>query len=457
MLCAALAAAPCVVRAQSSSPSLAPAASASPAPASSTRPWTAPALARPPSRADLDEARRRFQHGVDLGDGGNFGAALEEFTRAYLLTRNARVLFNISASNEALGNVIDALDALRAFETLAPGDVMRRQRAALAAAETRLQNRVGTLVVESSVPDIEIRLDGVQLPAAALREGMRIAAGRHHLALSAPGFAPREQDVEVPGNAAQRETAELVRLRSHLAVDCNLPGATVTVDDAAVGATPLTGPLDVSQGLHRVRVQRPGYSPYETEVTVGAEGAHVAAQLAWADAIAPEVASRLLVQLPEAGARTTLDGRGIGMDGTDRLPPGVHRLRIEHRDRVPLEHEITLAAGRQSSVDATLALTLDARQDRIGRVRLYGWLVGGAGAVLFLGFGTWFVVNEFRGSPSTQEEFRIASASVAGVGFAGLAAGLGVLVAAPHMDVGPREPTFRFRAGLGSVGAEFHF
>jgi hypothetical protein len=284
LLGAALAMTPSLVRAQSASPT--------PSDANAERPWNAPPLAHPPSRQEIDEARGRFQHGIEQTDHGDFAGALTEFTRAYTLTHNPRVLFNISATHEALGDVINALDALRAYETQAPADVIRRQRDTLAAAEARLQNRVGTLVVESSAPDVEIRLDGVQRPVAEMHAGVRLNAGRHHLALSAPGFAAREEDVDVPGNAALREVVTLVRLHANVAVDSNIAGAEVFVDDASAGTTPLAAPIDVSQGTHHVRVQRAGYAPYETEVNVTSEGAHVTAQLAWAESIPPEVAAR---------------------------------------------------------------------------------------------------------------------------------------------------------------------
>src|SRR5207253_2744778 len=145
----------------------------------------------------------------------------------------------------------------------------------------------------------------------------------------ANGFAPREEDVVVPGNSTLRETVDLTRLTSHLTVEANLAGAIVTVDDTVMGATPLQRPIVLPQGPHHVRVTRPGYATYESDVNVTGDSARVAAQLTWADPIANEVAAHILIQIPEPGAHATLDGRGIGLEGGDRLPPGNHRLRIE--------------------------------------------------------------------------------------------------------------------------------
>src|ERR1043165_9943079 len=101
---AALATLPCVTRAQSTPPPSAAPTLLAPPGVDRNRPWTAPPLPHPPSRAVIDDARHRFEHAVELADNGNFQGALDEFTRAYELTRNPRVLYNISASHEALGH-----------------------------------------------------------------------------------------------------------------------------------------------------------------------------------------------------------------------------------------------------------------------------------------------------------------------------------------------------------------
>ena len=52
---------------------------------------------QPPPPAAIAEARERYQRGIDLFEERNYDAAMAEFQRAYELTRNPAVLFNISA------------------------------------------------------------------------------------------------------------------------------------------------------------------------------------------------------------------------------------------------------------------------------------------------------------------------------------------------------------------------
>ena len=53
-------------------------------------------------------------------------------------------------------------------------------------------------------------------------------------------------------------------------VDTRPPGAVVLMDGERVGVTPLLVP-DVAAGVHRLRLELPGYLPWTTEVTVAAE------------------------------------------------------------------------------------------------------------------------------------------------------------------------------------------
>ncbi len=62
-------------------------------------------------------------------------------------------------------------------------------------------------------------------------------------------------------------------------VDTRPPGATVLIDGATVGVTPVLAP-DVAAGAHRVRIELAGYHPWVTDVTVpAAERVRVGASL----------------------------------------------------------------------------------------------------------------------------------------------------------------------------------
>ena len=65
---------------------------------------------------------------------------------------------------------------------------------------------------------------------------------------------------------ARREIAELSASVGTLEIRGAPPGARVSVDGAERGATPLAVPLRLSAGTHTVRVEKPGWLPWETRV-----------------------------------------------------------------------------------------------------------------------------------------------------------------------------------------------
>lgn len=59
------------------------------------------------------------------------------------------------------------------------------------------------------------------------------------------------------------------KLVGAIAILSEVPGATVSLDGNAIGQTPLVGPLaGLSVGVHKLSVERPGFSPFEEDVPV---------------------------------------------------------------------------------------------------------------------------------------------------------------------------------------------
>src|SRR5690349_17758223 len=71
----------------------------------------APATAAPP----VDEARSRFQKGVQLFHEGGYEAALAEFRKAYQLAPSYRLLYNIAQVHYELHDYVSALKSFRQY------------------------------------------------------------------------------------------------------------------------------------------------------------------------------------------------------------------------------------------------------------------------------------------------------------------------------------------------------
>lgn len=340
---------------------------------------------------DDDEAQRWFRHAVALTDEGRYAAAMTEFQRVYALTHNAALLFNVSATYEAMGEFAEALATLERFEAEAAPALRDARREELTAARARLTARTGTIVVTVSHPGLAVTVDGVERPIDALRAGLRVTVGPRRVGMSAPGFSPRERVVPVPGDARVVLDDPLTPTRSSVSVRCDVRGAEVRVDGVAVAVTPVTSPIDVTEGRHRVEVRRPGYRAYTVDVDARGLGASVDAELPWDPAPDAREAARIAVRVDERDAVAALDGRVIPTDGVAVVPPGAHELTVSREHFTTHTRAVTLAPGEVTRVRVALSPTAayrdeylsDARRQRaVGlAVTLGGLAVTIAGAV----------------------------------------------------------------------------
>ncbi len=359
----------------------------------------------PPSPAAVAEARERFQRGVALSDERNYNAAMVEFQRAFELTRNPAVLFNISATHELTGHYVEALDAMLDYERLAPRDTVAQRRAEIDATLARLRGRIGTLVVRFEADGLQVQVDGLQRAVTEARAGLRLSAGRHRISLAAPHYTPREEELDLAGGSTVVLSEPLSPERAFMAVECNVQGAEVLVDGHTVATTPTTSPLPLAEGTHHVMVRRPGFTTYETDVNAVGAGARVRAQLAWADPMPRDVASRIVVQASEPDVVAYLGDRRVDPTGTDLVPPGRHRLRVEHRDFITEEREIDLATAQPNTVSVFLQPTPAFREsyfaERRSRITT-GAIVAGVGALVIGAGVAGFVV--FNGEYDTLDQ-----------------------------------------------------
>ena len=154
--------------------------------------------------------------------------------------------------------------------------------------------------------------------------------------------------------------------------DTGEPSYTVTLDGKP--ARPFV-PLDVTPGLHTVRVEAPGYVPRETTARA-IESVSTVAEVA----LAPRP-GRVVVET-ESGARITVDGNplGTGPRAAFELPAGPHVLAISRRGR--------RAIARPIDIDRGGTLTLREPLEITPRRRAARWLALGTGTLVVVALGT---------------------------------------------------------------------
>ncbi|MFO0630194.1 MAG: hypothetical protein U0325_31845 [Polyangiales bacterium] len=344
------------------------------------------------SPAAVAEARDRFNRGIELYDDGNYEAAMAEFLRAYELTQNPEVLFNISATHERSGHFVEALDAMLDYERRAPSGLRRvaPRRHRLGA---RAPPRAGTIVVRFDAEGLDVRVDGLQRPATEARTGLRVPAGRHRVALAAlPLPDPRgvrhrrrqhHRDRRAAGARARLHGRRL-RRAGRRGARRRAPGGQ-HADERRRCRCPRA---------RTVVVQRAGYTAYETDVNSVSAGAR-GAQLAWSDPIRKDV------QGAAGGAGEQAQHRDAGR----RPPRGARRARAGAAGAAPpprrAQRLLARGAGEPRRGAGNLSVFLNPTPEfrerwssEIRTRRVIGITVGLAGLAVAGGGLGWYFVNE---------------------------------------------------------------
>jgi hypothetical protein len=192
------------------------------------------------------EAKERFGRGIDLYGQGDYGGALAEFKRAYDLAPYAVILYNLGLTYAALGRPVEAADAMQRVVDH-PGS-LSSERLAKARATLREESaRIAELTVEANVEGARIEIDGAEV-ATTPAKPIRIKGGPHRIGVVLSGYAPSRKEIDVAAGAREKIRFELAptdKRLAHIDVRANVPGATVLVDGAAIGTSPLASTVSV--------------------------------------------------------------------------------------------------------------------------------------------------------------------------------------------------------------------
>jgi hypothetical protein len=150
-----------------------------------------------PSEAQRAEASEHFRAGVDLFRATNYRAALVELTRAYELTPDYRVLYNIAQAHLALGDAVQASQVYTFY--LEQGGILiePRRRREVEAELLALEGRIATLSLRSDLADGELFVDERAIGPSPLARDVRVAVGVHLVTVRTPSGASTSQRVEV--------------------------------------------------------------------------------------------------------------------------------------------------------------------------------------------------------------------------------------------------------------------
>lgn len=172
---------------------------------------TAPAAANAPVDAKASaEAQARFKRGLEMYQEGDSAGALAEFRKAYDLSGNSRLLYNIG---QVCAQTQDHLCALRAFQKYLSDtpDVAPKRRSDVNEDIAKLQRRVGTVSASTNIEGVDLLID--DLPAGRTPQPpIQVNVGRHTVTGYKDGYIRVVRVVDVAGGDAVHIDMSLQRI-----------------------------------------------------------------------------------------------------------------------------------------------------------------------------------------------------------------------------------------------------
>ncbi len=155
------------------------------------------------------EARQRFDRGLQLYRDGDYELALIEFSRAYEIVPDFRVLYNIAQVSMTLGRYAQARRSLEQYlkdgaETMDPA-----RREAVERDLAMLSERTATLFISSNVKGADVVVDEDVIGRTPMASPILLDAGLHTVTLRKPGYLPASERITLAGRDAAERSIEL--------------------------------------------------------------------------------------------------------------------------------------------------------------------------------------------------------------------------------------------------------
>lgn len=341
-------------------------------------------------RAQLDgDARDAWDRGQQLMRAKNWEGALVEFTRAFDLSQNPRVLFNVGICEKELHRYARA--SRRFEEELAKGEgkLTDEEKTELRNAVAIVRKYVSTITITANEPGAKLYIDDLEEGTTPFAAPVMVDVGPRKITLKKAGFVDVTKTVDV--NAGVPATVDFViepkdKKGSVTITVTGAPSATIYMDSTDMGPAPFKG--DVPAGRHTFEAKAYGYVTASQTSDVGYKQ-----QLALVLSLSAERhEGRVTIDVGPPGAIIELDGKVVGSthwEGT--LPTGGHQLIVKKPGYEPYSQEIALQDDQVRAVRATL---LEAQ--RTGWV---WWTAGAAAVIIGGGIVSYFVFKPSDPTP----------------------------------------------------------
>jgi tetratricopeptide (TPR) repeat protein len=187
----------------------------------------------PSAAADESSAReagKHFQRGVALYGEADYRAALVEFKRAYVLSPNASVLYNVGETEYQLQDYAGALVTFERY--LGESSPLEPHRGEVEGNVDVLKARVGHVSITTTPPGADVTIDDQAVGKTPLDKAVLVSVGHRRIIASMAGRLPVTRYVDVATD-------------DNLSVSLQLPAQEGSSSSAPSTTSPSTGTNEI--------------------------------------------------------------------------------------------------------------------------------------------------------------------------------------------------------------------
>jgi len=210
------------------------------------------------ARVEYDAARLLYQD-------RDFAGALVKFQRAYELSRDPRLLWNMAACEKNLRRYARMLRLIERYEKEAGTRLTDQERDEARQLVGTVKLLVSNVRIAVNQPDASVFIDGELVGKSPLAEPVLVDLGTHRIRVTKPGYEEATLVQEITGASEITLSFALEEQRHQARLIVVARGAeAIAIDGVVVGQARFEN--RIASGRHIVRVTAGNAKPYVTEI-----------------------------------------------------------------------------------------------------------------------------------------------------------------------------------------------
>jgi hypothetical protein len=310
------------------------------------------------------EAKEAFNRGLTMYKVKNFSGALVEFQKAYGISSDDRLQFNIGVTLRQLERYAESVEAFRKVSESSQNTVSKKQKEQSSSAIEQLQKFTAPLMIKSNAVGATILIDDREVAKTPLAKPLIVSVGERKITLRKSGFLDFTKKINISGGtrADLEANLEATIKKSFLTVTSNVK-AIVLIDGVEQGPTTWKG--TISAGKHTITLRSDGMvEETKSDVYEADTKNKVNFDLRRAEGF-------VRVESHNSKDEIKIDGQRKGFGNwSGKLGAGFHHLVVSRSGTQPFVQDFNLQADQNRTIPVSLQST--------GGVAWYWWAAGGA-------------------------------------------------------------------------------